>query len=82
MKGIRVAASPKGRRAIGAAISFARSEEGRKVVSEAQRFATSPAARKVGGQVVRSARQVGEVVASPENQERLKAAARFARRPK
>ena len=79
IKGIGVAASPKGRRAIGAAVRFARSEEGRKAISQARKVATSPQARKIGSQVVRSARQVGEVASKPENQERIKAAVRVVR---
>lgn len=82
IKGIGVAASPKGRRAIGAAVRFARSEEGRKVMGQAQKVATSPQARKIGSQVVRSAKQIGEAANKPENQERLKTAATFVRRRK
>jgi hypothetical protein len=82
IKGIAVAASPKGRRAIGAAIRFARSEEGRKAMSQAQKVATGPQARKIGSQVVRSARQVGEVANRPENQERIKAVVGAVRRRK
>jgi hypothetical protein len=77
-----VAASPKGRRAIGAAVRFARSEEGRKAMSQAQKVATGPQARRIGSQVVRSARQVGEVAKRPENQERIKAAVESVRRRK
>jgi hypothetical protein len=82
IKGIALAASPKGRRAIRVAVRFARSEEGRKAISQAKKVATGPQARKLGGQVVRSARQVGDVANKPENQERIKAAARFVRRRK
>jgi hypothetical protein len=82
IKGITVAASPKGRRAIGAAVRFARSKEGRKAISQAQKLATGPQARRIGSQVVRSARQVGEVANRPENQERIKAAVGFVRRRK
>jgi hypothetical protein len=82
IKGIGVAASPKGRRAIGAAVRFARSEEGRKAISQAHKVATSPQARKLGSQVARSARQVGEVANKPETQERIKAAVGFVQRRK
>jgi len=82
IKGIALAASPKGRRAIGAAVRFARTEEGRKAISRAQKVATGPQARKLGGQVVRSARQVGAVANKPENQERIKSAVAFVRRRK
>jgi hypothetical protein len=82
IKGIGIAASPRGRRAIGAAVRFARSEEGRKAMSQAQKVATGPQARKIGSRVVRSARQVGEVANKPENQERIKAAVGLVRRRK
>jgi hypothetical protein len=83
VKGIGFAASPKGRRAIVAAVRFARSEEARKLAREARKVGTSPQARKVGrSQIVRSARQVGAAASNPENQERLKAAARFMRSAK
>ena len=82
IKVIAVAASPKGRRAIGGAVRFARSEEGREAISKAQKVATGPQARRIGSQVVRSARQVGEVANRPENQKRVKAAVGLVRRRK
>lgn len=82
VKGIGVASSPKGRKAIGGAIRFARSEEGRKVVAQAKKVVTSPEARKLADHAVRAARHATEAARRPENQDRIKAAARLIRQRK
>ena len=75
-KGIGLAASPKGRRAIRTAIVFAQTEEGRKLISQARKVATSKEGRELVNQAVTAAGRVGKAAAAPENRERLKEAAR------
>jgi hypothetical protein len=79
-KGITVAASPKGRRAIGVAMAFATSEEGRRMIAQARKVATGPEARKLAEQAGRVAKHASDAARAPENQERLKSAARYVRR--
>jgi hypothetical protein len=78
-KGLTIAASPAGRKAIKTAVKAARSEEGRKVINQARQVATGPQARKVLGQAVHTARQAATAAKTVENQERLKAAAKYLR---
>ena len=79
MKGFGLAASPKGRKAIRKAVKFARSDEGRKLVAKAKKVADSPEARKLASRAAQTAKQVGVAAKKPENQERLKAAAKLLR---
>jgi hypothetical protein len=80
LKGVGLAASPAGRRVIRQAVKFARSDEGRKVVAQVKKAAGSPEARKVASQAGQAARRVGEAAKKPENQHRVKAAAKLLRR--
>jgi hypothetical protein len=79
LKGITIAASPAGRKAIKTAVKAARSDEGKKILSQARQAATGPQARKIAGQAVATARQAATAAKAPENQERLKAAAKYLR---
>jgi hypothetical protein len=75
-KGIGVAASPKGRRAIRTAIIFAQTEEGRRLLDQARKVATSKEGRALVTQAVAAAGRYGKAAAAPENRERIKEAAR------
>jgi hypothetical protein len=76
-KGARIAASPRGRKAIAAAVSFARSEDGRKLAAQLREVAGRPEARKIVADAARVARTVTQ---QPENRERVKAAAELLRK--
>ena len=78
-KGIGLAASPKGRRAIRTAIIFAQTEEGRRLIAQARKVATSKEGRAFVNQAVVAAGRVGKRAAAPENRERIKEAARHFR---
>jgi hypothetical protein len=78
-KGIGLAASPKGRRAIRTAIVFAQTEEGRKLISQARKVAASKEGRELVNQAVSAAGRMGKAVAAPENRERIRDAARSVR---
>jgi hypothetical protein len=78
-KGIGLAASPKGRRAIRTAIVFAQTEEGRKLIAQARKVATSKEGRELVNQAVAAAGRMGKAAAAPENRERIKDAARSLR---
>jgi hypothetical protein len=78
-KGIGLAASPKGRRAIRTAIIFAQTEEGRKLVAQARKVAASKEGRELVSQAVVVAGRMGKAAAAPENRERIKDAARSLR---
>jgi hypothetical protein len=75
-KGIGLAASPKGRRAIRTAIIFAQTEEGRKLIAQARKVAASKEGRVLVTQVVATAGRMGKAAAAPENREKIKEAAR------
>jgi hypothetical protein len=79
IKGVRLAASPRGRKVIGAAATFARSEQGRNALAQAKKAATSPTARKLGEQAAHAARQISETAKDAENRRRMKSAATFVR---
>jgi hypothetical protein len=79
LKGVGLAASPSGRKVIRKAVKFARSEEGRKIVAHAKKVADSPEARKFASRAAQTARHVGEAAKNPENQQRVKSAAKFLR---
>jgi hypothetical protein len=79
MKGLGLAASPKGRKAIRHTIKLARSDEGKKLVAQARKVAASPEARKLAAQAAHTARQLADAAKSPENQKRIKAAAKLLR---
>ena len=78
-KGLGLAASPKGRKVIRHAVKFARSEEGKKLAARAKKVAESPEARRLASRAAQTAKQLGEAAKKPENQERLKAAAKALR---
>jgi hypothetical protein len=80
LKSVGLAASPTGRKVIRQAIKFARSDEGRKIVAQAKKVAASPQARQFARQAAQTARHVGEAAKQPENQQRMKAAAKLLRR--
>jgi hypothetical protein len=79
LKGVGLAASPTGRKVIRQAVKLARSDEGRKIFAQVKKAAGSPEARKLAGQAAHAARQVGEAAKKPENQQRVKAAAKLLR---
>ena len=79
LKGLGLAASPKGRKAIRHTIKLARSEEGKKLVAQARKVAASPEARKLAAQAAHTAKHLAEAAKSPENQKRVKAAAKLLR---
>jgi hypothetical protein len=79
LKSVGLAASPTGRKVIRQVVKFARSDEGRKVVVQAKKVAASPQARKLARQAAQAARHVGEAAKKPENQQRMKAAAKLLR---
>jgi len=61
-KGIGLAASPKGRKAIRHAVVLARSEEGRKLIAQARKVATSAESRRVLGEATKIAARAGKLV--------------------
>ncbi len=79
LKGVGLAASPAGRKVIRYAVKFARSNEGKKLVAQAKKVAGSPEARKFASKAAHAAKQVGEAAKTPENQQRVRAAARLLR---
>jgi hypothetical protein len=79
VKGLGLAASPKGRRAIRTAIIFAQTEEGRRLLDQARKLATSKEGREFVNQAVAAAGRYGKAAAAPENRERIKEAARHLR---
>jgi hypothetical protein len=79
VKGLRIAASPQGRRAIKATAAFARSEQGRAVFAQAKSVATSPTARKLAAQAAHAAKQIGETAKDADNRRRIKSAATYVR---
>ena len=79
LKGVGLAASPAGRKVIRQAVKLARSDEGKKLVAQAKKVAASPEARKLASRAAQTARNVGEAAKKPENQQRLRSAAKFLR---
>jgi hypothetical protein len=79
VKGIGLAASPKGRRAIRTAVIFAQTEEGRRLLAEVRRAAASQEGRRLMEQAVRAAARAGKTASSPENREWIKQTARTLR---
>ena len=82
IKGISIAASPKGRRAISTAVVIARSDQGKKAIAHARKLATSPEGRRLVNQAARTAAKAGKVATGPESRERLMEAARQLRQRK
>jgi hypothetical protein len=80
LKGVGLAATPTGRRVIRNAVKFARSEEGKKLVAQAKKVAASPEARKLASRAAVTAKHLGAVASRPENQQRVKAAAKLLRK--
>jgi hypothetical protein len=76
VKGVRLAASPKGRRVIRGAVVLAQTPQGRKMLAEARRMATSPESRRLANQVVQATTKAGKTAAGSENRDRLKEAVR------
>jgi hypothetical protein len=82
VKGLGFAMSPAGRKVIRRAVRVARSEEGRKVVAQARKVAASPEGQKLIAGAKDVAVQAGKAARTPENRERVKAAARALRNSK
>ena len=61
------------------AAKFARSDDGKKLIAQAKKVAGSPEARKLANQAAQAARHITEAANRPENQQRLKAAAKYLR---
>ena len=71
MKGVGLAASPKGPRVISTAVVIARSDQGKKAIAQARRIAASPESRAIVNQAARTAARAGKAAASPESRERI-----------
>lgn len=79
-KGIGLAASPKGRRALRVAIVLVQTEQGRAAIKRARTFATGPEGKQLLDQAVKVAGRAGTAARAPENRERVKQAARTLRK--
>ena len=80
LRGVGLAASPNGRKLIRQAAKYARSDDGKKLIAQAKKVAGSPEARKLATQTARAARHIAGSANTPENQQRVKAAAKYLRR--
>jgi len=69
--------SPQGRKVIRKGVAVARSKEARALVASARKVASSPESRKLVGHAMRAASEAGKAIRTPENRERLRAAARL-----
>ncbi len=78
-KGVGVAASPGGRKAIRQAIRLARSPEGKKVVAQARKVAASPEGRKLILEAARMAARAGKAAGAPGNRARFQEVGRVLR---
>ena len=78
-KGIGLAASPRGRRAIRTAIIFAQTEEGRRLLAQVRRAAATPERRKLVDQAVKAAARAGKAASDPENRDWIRQTARTLR---
>jgi hypothetical protein len=78
-KGVGIAASPAGRRAIRQAIRLARSAEGKKVIAQARKVAATPEGRKLIGEASKLAARVGQAAAAPGTGARVREAGRVLR---
>jgi hypothetical protein len=76
LKGVRLAASPKGRRMIKGAVVLAQTPQGRRVLSQARKVATSPEGRRLLDQAVKAAGRAGKSAAGPKGRDRIAGAAR------
>ncbi len=65
VKGLKLAASPTGRRAIRQAVHLARSAEGKRVIAQARKVAVSPEGRKLIGEAARLATRAGKAAGAP-----------------
>jgi hypothetical protein len=76
IKGVGLAASPKGRKAIKYAIILSQTPEGKRLIAQARRVAATPEGRKLVDQAVRTAAKAGKAAATSaatsENRDRLK----------
>ena len=78
-KGIGLAASPGGRRAIRTAIIFAQTEAARRHLAQVRQAAATPERRKLVDQAVKAASRAGKAARAPENREWIKQTARTLR---
>lgn len=79
-KGVGIAASPRGRKAIRQAVRLARTPEGKKVVAQARKVAASPEGRKLIGEAAKLAARAGKAAAgAPAKRARFRTAARALR---
>jgi hypothetical protein len=74
-KGIGLAASPKGRRALRMAIVLAQTEQGRAAIKRARSFATGPEGKQLLDHAVKAAGHASKAARAPEHRERVKRAA-------
>ena len=73
IKGVGLAASPRGRKAIKYAVILAQTPEGKRLIAQARRVAATPEGRKLVDQAVRTAARAGKSAAtSAESRDRLK----------
>jgi hypothetical protein len=78
-KGLGMAASPTGRRAITHAVRLARSAEGKKVIAQARKVAVSPEGRKLIGEATKLAARAGKAAGAPGNRARVREVGRVLR---
>jgi hypothetical protein len=78
-RGVKLAASPRGRKLIRGAVVLAQTPQGKKVLAEARRVASSPEGRRLLGQAVNAATKASKTAAAPENRARVRHAARTLR---
>ena len=78
-KGLGIAASPAGRRAIRQAIRVARSAEGKKVIAQARKVAASSEGRKLIGEAAKLAARAGKAAGAPGNRARVREVGRVLR---
>jgi len=79
LKGIRVAASPSGRKVIRHGVRLARSQEGKRAVSQAKKVVASAGARKLATQATHAGSYVSEAAKNPETRHRVRVAAKLLR---
>ena len=73
IKGVGLAASPRGRKAIQYAVDPRPDPEGKRLIAQARRVAATPEGRKLVDQAVRTAARAGKAAAtSADSRERLK----------
>ena len=65
IKGVGLATSPRGRKAIKYAVILAQTHEGKRLIAQARSVAATPEGRKLVDQAVRTAARAGKSAATP-----------------